>query len=162
LPLPNQSKNYRPHFLTSGEKLSVAGVHRVVRRTFGNRMKLANVSLWHKADIPTRSIRGTATSLRNQDMCGSLSPFRPLQNPAVIAAQIIVPKEARHAPHALHRRVHRIRPSSSRHQHRADGSQQEGGGIHTGTVRYTGAPLHDTVGGRQAVIINHKARWQIK
>jgi hypothetical protein len=23
-------------------------------------------------------------------------------------------------------------------------------------------PLHDTVGGRQAVIINHKATWQIK
>jgi hypothetical protein len=32
----------------------------------------------------------------------------------------------------------------------------------TGTVRYTEAPLHDTVGGRQAVIINHKATWQIK
>ena len=32
----------------------------------------------------------------------------------------------------------------------------------TGTVRYTEAPLHDTVGGRQAVIINHKAAWQIK
>src|SRR5215472_17911261 len=32
----------------------------------------------------------------------------------------------------------------------------------TGTVRYTEAPLHDTVGGRQAVIVNHKATWQIK
>ena len=32
----------------------------------------------------------------------------------------------------------------------------------TGTVRYTEVPLHDTVGGRQAVIINHKATWQIK
>jgi hypothetical protein len=32
----------------------------------------------------------------------------------------------------------------------------------TGTVRYTEVPLHDTVGGRQAVIINHKVTWQIK
>ena len=32
----------------------------------------------------------------------------------------------------------------------------------TGTVRYTEAPVHDTVGGRQAVIVNHKAAWQIK
>ena len=32
----------------------------------------------------------------------------------------------------------------------------------TGAVRYTEAPLHDTVGGRQAVIVNHKATWQIK
>jgi hypothetical protein len=32
----------------------------------------------------------------------------------------------------------------------------------TGTVRYTEVPLHDTVGGRQAVIVNHKATWQIK
>jgi len=32
----------------------------------------------------------------------------------------------------------------------------------TGTVRYTEVPLHDTVGGRQAVIINHKATWHIK
>jgi len=32
----------------------------------------------------------------------------------------------------------------------------------TGTVRYTETPLHDTVGGRQAVIVNHKATWQIK
>ena len=27
---------------------------------------------------------------------------------------------------------------------------------------YTEAQLHDTVGGRQAVIVNHKATWQIK
>ena len=32
----------------------------------------------------------------------------------------------------------------------------------TGTVRYTEAQLHDAAGGRQAVIINHKATWQIK
>ena len=32
----------------------------------------------------------------------------------------------------------------------------------TGTVRYTEVPLHDTVGGRQAVIVNHKATWEIK
>jgi hypothetical protein len=32
----------------------------------------------------------------------------------------------------------------------------------TGTVRYTEVPLHDTVGGHQAVIVNHKATWQIK
>jgi hypothetical protein len=32
----------------------------------------------------------------------------------------------------------------------------------TGTVRYTEAQLHDTVGGREAVIVNHKATWQIK
>ena len=32
----------------------------------------------------------------------------------------------------------------------------------TGTVRYTEAQLHDTAGGRQAVIVNHKATWQIK
>jgi hypothetical protein len=32
----------------------------------------------------------------------------------------------------------------------------------TGTVRYSEVPLHDTVGGRQAVIVNHKATWQIK
>src|SRR5215813_3719165 len=32
----------------------------------------------------------------------------------------------------------------------------------TGTVRYTEAQLHDTAGGRQAVIVNHKAAWRIK
>jgi hypothetical protein len=32
----------------------------------------------------------------------------------------------------------------------------------TGTVRYTEMQLHDTVGGRQASIINHKATWEIK
>ena len=32
----------------------------------------------------------------------------------------------------------------------------------TGTVRYSEVPLHDTVGGRQAVIVNHKATWRIK
>ena len=32
----------------------------------------------------------------------------------------------------------------------------------TGTARYTETQLHDTVGGRQALIVNHKATWQIK
>ena len=32
----------------------------------------------------------------------------------------------------------------------------------TGTIRYTEVQLRDTVGGRQAFIINHKATWEIK
>jgi hypothetical protein len=32
----------------------------------------------------------------------------------------------------------------------------------TGTVSYTNVELHDTVGGRQALITNHKATWEIK
>jgi hypothetical protein len=32
----------------------------------------------------------------------------------------------------------------------------------TGTVPYTIVELHDTVGGRPALIVNHKATWEIK
>ena len=32
----------------------------------------------------------------------------------------------------------------------------------TGTVSYTNVELHDTVGGRPALITNHKATWEIK
>jgi hypothetical protein len=32
----------------------------------------------------------------------------------------------------------------------------------TGTVPYTVVELHETVGGRPAVIVNHKATWEIK
>ena len=32
----------------------------------------------------------------------------------------------------------------------------------TGTVPYTVVVLHETVGGREAVIVNHKAKWEIK
>jgi hypothetical protein len=32
----------------------------------------------------------------------------------------------------------------------------------TGTVSYTSTELHDTVGGRPALITNHKATWEIK
>jgi hypothetical protein len=32
----------------------------------------------------------------------------------------------------------------------------------TGTVPYTVMELHETVGGRSAVIVNHKATWEIK
>jgi hypothetical protein len=32
----------------------------------------------------------------------------------------------------------------------------------TGTVPYTVVELHETVGGREAVIVNHKATWEIK
>src|SRR5215510_6252822 len=32
----------------------------------------------------------------------------------------------------------------------------------TGTASYTNVELHDTVGGRPALITNHKATWQIK
>ena len=32
----------------------------------------------------------------------------------------------------------------------------------TGTVSYTNRELHDTVGGRPALIVNHKAKWEIK
>ena len=32
----------------------------------------------------------------------------------------------------------------------------------TGTVSYTNVDLHDTVGGRAALITNHKATWEIK
>jgi len=32
----------------------------------------------------------------------------------------------------------------------------------TGTVPYTVVELHDTVGGRWASIVNHKATWEIK
>ena len=32
----------------------------------------------------------------------------------------------------------------------------------TGTVPYTVVGLHETVGGRTAVIVNHKATWEIK
>ena len=32
----------------------------------------------------------------------------------------------------------------------------------TGTVSYTNVELHDTVGGRAALITNHKATWEIK
>jgi hypothetical protein len=32
----------------------------------------------------------------------------------------------------------------------------------TGTVPYTVVLLHETVGGREAVIVNHKAKWEIK
>jgi hypothetical protein len=32
----------------------------------------------------------------------------------------------------------------------------------TGTVPYTVVELHETVGGRSAVIVNHKASWEIK
>ena len=32
----------------------------------------------------------------------------------------------------------------------------------TGTVPYTIVELHDTVGGRAALIVNHKATWEIK
>jgi hypothetical protein len=32
----------------------------------------------------------------------------------------------------------------------------------TRTVPYTVVELHDTVGGRGAVIVNHKATWEIK
>ena len=81
------------------------------KRTFSGSVPMS--AFGGKADIDPRCRN---VSLRNQDMCGSLSPFRPLQNPAVIAAQIIVLKEAHHTSNALHRRVHRIRPSGSRHQ----------------------------------------------
>jgi hypothetical protein len=32
----------------------------------------------------------------------------------------------------------------------------------TGTVSYTVMGLHETVGGRPALIVNHKAKWEIK
>jgi hypothetical protein len=32
----------------------------------------------------------------------------------------------------------------------------------TGTVSYTMRELHDTVGGRKALVVNHKATWKIK
>jgi hypothetical protein len=32
----------------------------------------------------------------------------------------------------------------------------------TGTVAYTIVELHETVGGRPALVINHKAKWEIK
>jgi hypothetical protein len=32
----------------------------------------------------------------------------------------------------------------------------------TGTAAYTYVALHDTVGGRPALVINHKAKWEIK
>ena len=32
----------------------------------------------------------------------------------------------------------------------------------TGTVPYTVVVLHETVGGREAFIVNHKATWEIK
>ena len=32
----------------------------------------------------------------------------------------------------------------------------------TGTVPYTVVDLHETVGGRAAFIVNHKATWAIK
>ena len=32
----------------------------------------------------------------------------------------------------------------------------------TGTVPYTIVELHDTVGGRPALIVNHKTKWEIK
>ena len=32
----------------------------------------------------------------------------------------------------------------------------------TGTVPYTVVELHETVGGRTAFIVNHKATWEIK
>jgi hypothetical protein len=32
----------------------------------------------------------------------------------------------------------------------------------TGTVPYTVTVLHETVGGREAVVVNHKAKWEIK
>ena len=32
----------------------------------------------------------------------------------------------------------------------------------TGTVPYTPTLLHNTVGGRYAVVVNHKATWTIK
>jgi hypothetical protein len=32
----------------------------------------------------------------------------------------------------------------------------------TGTVSYTVVGLHETVGGRPALIVNHKATWEIK
>jgi hypothetical protein len=32
----------------------------------------------------------------------------------------------------------------------------------TGTVSYTLVGLHETVGGRPALIVNHKAKWEIK
>ena len=32
----------------------------------------------------------------------------------------------------------------------------------TGTVPYTVVELHEAVGGRSAVIVNHKATWEIK
>ena len=32
----------------------------------------------------------------------------------------------------------------------------------TGTAVYTIVQLHDTVGGRPALIINHQAKWEIK
>ena len=32
----------------------------------------------------------------------------------------------------------------------------------TGTAAYTIVELHDTVGGRPALIVNHKATWEIK
>jgi hypothetical protein len=32
----------------------------------------------------------------------------------------------------------------------------------TGTVPYSVVELHETVGGRPAVIVNHKAKWEIK
>jgi hypothetical protein len=32
----------------------------------------------------------------------------------------------------------------------------------TGTVPYTVVELHETVGGREAIIVNHKATWEIK
>jgi hypothetical protein len=32
----------------------------------------------------------------------------------------------------------------------------------TGIVPYTVVVLHETVGGREAVIVNHKAKWEIK
>jgi hypothetical protein len=32
----------------------------------------------------------------------------------------------------------------------------------TGTVPYTVVELHEAVGGREAVIVNHKAKWEIK
>ena len=32
----------------------------------------------------------------------------------------------------------------------------------TGTVPYTVAVLHETVGGRTAYVVNHKATWEIK
>jgi predicted SnoaL-like aldol condensation-catalyzing enzyme len=44
-----------------------------------------------------------------------------------IATEIVVTRKP-HASHTLHRRVHCVRPSGSRHHCRADGSQQESGG----------------------------------
>ena len=32
----------------------------------------------------------------------------------------------------------------------------------TGTIPYTYVELHETVGGRSAFIVNHKAAWEIK